>query len=71
MSNTSDSDRRAFLLRRVQDNPGVHASTVNPDIDSRHVGHLIGDLIKDGKIAESADGRLHPAETRPRRQNRA
>lgn len=61
---SEDRIRRAFLLRQVQDNPGIHTSDVNPDIDSRDVSHLLGDLIDEGKIAQSPDGRLHPAETR-------
>jgi hypothetical protein len=59
-----DDARRAWLLRRVQGNPGIHAGTVNPDIDSRPVGHLLGDLIREGKVTQSPDGRLHPAGTR-------
>jgi hypothetical protein len=65
---SDDGARRAFLSRRVKETPGIHVSDVNPDIDSRDVGHLLGDLIKDGKVTQSADGRLHPVATRSGRR---
>jgi hypothetical protein len=68
---SEDRIRRAFLVGRVKGNPGIHASTVNPDVDGRDVSRVLGDLLGEGKIAQSPDGRLYPAETRARRQNGA
>jgi hypothetical protein len=67
---SDDDATRNFLRRIVQDNPGIHVSSVNPGIDSRPTGHLLDDLISSGEIAESADSRLHP-QNRPGRRKGA
>ena len=53
-----DGKRTAHILRMVKDNPNIPVGNVVRDVDGRDVSRLVNELIADGKIDRTDDGRL-------------